>query len=107
MDSIKADVCESLKLNQNRLHEIELEDIQLAPLVQKNIYKTIAQIFTPDTAAVSEAEPKLFPIGDITCKGYWVEKTKELVLYVWLGKQSKAIIIPQNGWFLRSGITIH
>ena len=107
MDPVKAEVCDCLKLNRNRLHEIELEDIQLAPLVQKNIYKTIAQMFTPNESLDLNAESTLFPIGEITCKGYWVEHTKELVLYVWLGDQSKAILIPKNGWFLRADIVVH
>ncbi len=109
MDTRKSDVCECLDLNQSRLHEIELEDIKLEPLIQQNIYKTIAKMFTPEGDCGAELcmDPPLLPLGEITCKGYWVENTKELVLYICLGEQTKAIIVPKNGWNLRKDITIH
>jgi hypothetical protein len=44
---------------------------------------------------------------DIAYKGFWVENTKELVLYVWVGNQSRAIIVPQDGWTIRDDITIN
>ena len=40
MDTVKSGVLESLNVEQNSLNEIELEDVQLEPVVQKNIYKT-------------------------------------------------------------------
>ena len=107
MDNIKENVCDCLKLNKNRLHEIELEDIQLTPPIQKNIYKTIANIFTADAVLAADFTNPFPPLSDITCKGYWVENTKELVLYVWMGDQSKAIIIPQTGWFMKANIVVH
>ncbi len=107
LDTVKSDVCDCLKINHNRVHEIELEDIQLEPVVQKNIYKTIAKMYSPEAEIDPAAEPALIPLGEITCKGYWIENTKELVLYVWLKDQSKAIIVPKTGWDLRSDITLH
>ena len=107
MDSIKTDVCNCLNLQNNRLHEIALEDIQLTPPIQKNIYKTIANLFAADVPTATDPAALMLPMGDITCKGYWVENTKELVLYVWLGEQSKAIVVPKSGWFLRTDIIVH
>jgi len=107
MDTLKSDVFEWLKLSQNRLNEIELEDIQLEPFVQKNIYKTIAQMLSLEKPVDQGLEQSMIPTGDITCKGFWVENTKELVLYVWIGDQSRAIIVPQDGWNLRDDIIIN
>ncbi len=107
MDTVRSDVVEWLKVTQNSLNEIELEDVQLEPFVQKNIYKTIAKMLSLEKPVEQAPEKTMLPIGDITCKGFWVENTKELVLYVWIGDQSRAIIVPQDGWNLREDITIH
>jgi hypothetical protein len=107
MNQTKSNASEWIRLGQNDLHEIELEDIQLQPVVQKNIYKTITQMFLRERPEDLNRGPGLLPIGEITCKGYWVENTNELVLHVWVGEQSKAIIIPHDGWDLRAGIVVH
>ena len=107
MDNINPDVFEWLKVGQNGLNEIELEDVKLEPAIQKNVYKTIAQMLSLEKPDEQSKEPALLPIGDITCKGFWVEHTKELVLYIWIGDQSKAIIVPQNGWNIRDNIIIN
>ncbi len=107
MNSLKSDIIDRLMTDQNRLHEIELEDIQLEPVVQKNIYKTIARMFSPEAPIDPVDWQILRPIGEIACKGYWVEDTKELLLYVWIGEQSKAIIIPKDGWDIREDIIFH
>ena len=107
MEDVRSDVFEWLKVGQDRLNEIELEDIQLDAVVQKNIYKTIANMLSLEKPSEESPAQPMVPTGDITCKGFWVENTKELVLYVWIGDQSKAIIVPQNGWNLRDDIIIN
>lgn len=107
MNMVRSDVFEWLKRHRTSLNEIELEDIKLEPFVQKNIYKTIAQMLCLEKSDAQDPERTMLPIGDITCKGFWVENTKELVLYVWIGDQSRAIIIPQEGWNLRDDIIIN
>ncbi len=107
MEDVRSDVFEWLKVSQDRLNEIELEDVQLEPVVQKNIYTTIAKMLSLDKPSEQAPGQTMVPIGDITCKGFWVENTKELVLYVWIGDQSRAIIVPQDGWNLRDDIIIN
>jgi hypothetical protein len=107
MEDVRSDVFEWLKINQDTLNEIELEDIHLEPVVQRNIYKTIAKMLSLEKPCEQAPEQNMVPIGDITCKGFWVENTKELVLYVWIGDQSRAIIVPQDGWNLRDDIIIN
>jgi hypothetical protein len=107
MEDVKSDVFEWLKIGPDTLNEIELEDIQLEPVVQKNIYKTIANMLCLEKPGEEAPAQAMVPTADIICKGFWVENTKELVLYVWIGDQSKAIIVPQNGWNLRDDIVIN
>ena len=107
MENVRSDVFDWLKANQDTLNEIELEDIQLEPVVQKNIYRTIANMLSLEKPNQETLVQSMVPTGDITCKGFWVENTKELVLYVWIGDQSRAIIVPQNGWNLRDDIIIN
>lgn len=107
MDMVKSDVVDWLKISQNNLNEIELEDIKLEPSAQKNIHKAIAKMMSLEKPGNEFVERPVLPKDDITCKGFWVENTKELVLYVWIGDQSKAIIVPQNGWDIRDDIVIN
>ncbi len=107
MEMVKSDVVDWLKISQKNLNEIELEDVKLEPFIQKNIYKTIAKMMSLEKPG-NEIQERPVPLpGDITCKGFWVENSKELVLYVWIGDQSKAIIVPQDGWNLRDDIIIN
>ena len=41
------------------------------------------------------------------CRGYWVEDTRELVLYLRINSQLKAIVIPNDGWAVREDITLN
>jgi len=107
METVRSDVFDWLKVSPNNLNEIELEDVRLEPFVQKNIYKTIAQMLSLEKPDDQAPNKSMVPTGDIVCKGFWVENTKELVLYVWIGDQSKAIIVPHEGWNLRDDIVIN
>ena len=107
MNTVKSDVFDWVEVSQKSLNEIELEDVRLEPLVQKNIYNTIAKMMSLEKPVDPSTEQLVIPTGEITCKGFWVEHTKELVLYVWIGDQSRAIIIPQGGWNIRDDIIIN
>ncbi len=107
MDIVKSDVFDWLKISQKNLNEIELEDVKLEAFAQKNIYKTIAKMMSIEKPGNEILERPVLPTDDITCKGFWVENTKELVLYVWIGEQSRAIIVPQDGWDIRDDIVIN
>ena len=107
MNTVKSDVFDWLEVSHKNLNEIELEDIKLEPLAQKNIYKTIAKMMSLEKPEDGFSERPVLPTDDITCKGFWVETTRELVLYVWIGDQSRAIIVPQDGWNIREDIIVH
>jgi hypothetical protein len=107
MNTVKSDVFDWLEVSHANLNEIELEDIKLERLTHKNIHKTVAEMMSLEKPEDEFSERPVLPTDDITCKGYWVENTIELVLYVWIGDQSRAIIVPQDGWNIREDIIIH
>jgi hypothetical protein len=107
MKKIKQQICEWLDLEQNSLNEISLEDIEFAEIEEQSINDEVSQL-------LSVADSRIAPTGSdpiqqdgVPCRSYWIEDTKELVLYLWSGDQSKAIIVPQGGWTIREDITIH
>ena len=107
MNNIKSDIREWFDASQSRLNDIDLDDVKLEPLVQQTIYKTIAQMQSVSNLVDQPTEQTMLHTDDIAYKGFWVENTKELVLYVWVGNQSRAIIVPQDGWTIRDDITIN
>ncbi len=107
MDNIKPNIREWLDVSQNRLNDIALEDVKLEASIKQTIHKAISQMQSLNNLVDQPTEQTRLQTDDITCKGFWVENTKELVLYVWVGNQSKAIVVPQEGWTIRDDITIN
>ncbi len=107
MDSIKQDISHWLNIEQNCLNEIELEDVQFTPFTRANLDKTVTQMLSFNDLGTPFASQTFSQIEGIPCKGFWIENTKELVLYLWLGNQPRAIIIPQDGWMVKEDIMVH
>ncbi len=107
LNSLKQQVSEWINIEQNRLHEISLEDVIITEGVLLSIGKIVSQLmllYRSDSLSFDPIEN----INDkIPCMGYWVENSKDLVIYISVDSQSRTIIIPQNGWMLRNDITIH
>jgi hypothetical protein len=62
-------------------------------------------LYAPMTAGNAmdiQGEGKSLP-----CKSYWIENTKDLVLFIWNDLHSEAIVVPEDGWMIRNDITIH
>ena len=108
MSYIKKQLSEWLNLDRNSLNEIEIEDIEFAEFAQRNINKVVAQMLSFD-ADLEPYEEWATPDSKrgVPCKGFWVEDSKDLILYVLNGNQSKAIVVPQNGWMIKDSITIN
>ena len=105
--SIKKQLSESLHIEPQSLNEISLDDIIIADAVRHNIREALADLmlYNPmkmDTAIDISREPDHLP-----CKSYWIENTKDLVLFIWNDLHSEAIVVPQDGWMIRNDITIH
>ena len=105
--SIKKQLSESLHIEPNHLNEISLDDIVIAEAVRHNIRDALTDLMLysslkPDIKI--ESKPNATPLP---CKSFWIENTKDLVLYIWNDIHSEAIVVPQDGWMIRDDITIH
>jgi len=107
MSNIKRQISKWLNVGQETLNEIELEDIEFAEFAKQNINNAVAQMLSVDNHINLPSIENTNHTNQIPCKGFWVENTKDLVLYVLNGNQSKAIIVPKNGWMIRDSITIN
>jgi hypothetical protein len=104
---VKKQISEWIKVDQNYLHEISIDDIELADFAKLNIKSAVHQMLSFSFPNSQSANQVLEPDEGVPCKIYWVENTKDLVLYVWNDFESKAIVVPQSGWTVRADITVH
>ena len=105
--SIKEQLSESLQIEPHSLNEISLDDIVIAEAVRHNIREALTDLmlFNPTHSDV-EIELNL-EATRLPCKSFWIENSKDLVLFIWNDLHSEAIVVPQDGWMIRSDITIH
>jgi hypothetical protein len=103
---IKHSVSLALDIAAERLNEISLEDIEIEQDSQDQIYRALIDMtLKEDLDGIlrdSEAAPRGLP-----CTGFWVEGTRELILFAWSQERTKTIVIPPEDWFLRDDITLH
>ena len=105
--SIKKQLSESLQIEPQSLNEISLDDIVIADAVRHNIREALADLMLHKPMHM-DLEMAIAPEdAHLPCKSYWVENTKDLVLFIWNDLQSEAIVVPQDGWMIRNDITIH
>lgn len=96
-----------IQVDKNSLNDISLEDVEVSAYAWENIES--ATLHMTDTPAGNDSPEDLQTVlgTPLTCKSYWVEHTRELVLFFWNTSQAKTIVIPEEGWMLRDDITIH
>lgn len=107
MQRIKKNVSRTLDIATEQLNEISLEDIEIDQTFQHRIYQALydlARIGNMETATMPENE---VAGAGVPCTGFWVEDTRELVLFAWCRHKTRTIIVPSEEWFLREDITIH
>lgn len=107
MTDIKLQISEWINVEQNNLNEISMEDVEFEESTQKNINNTIIEMLSIKNQLIQSAEQIMSNNDGVTCKSFWVENTKALILYIWTDNQSKAIIVPQDSWMIRNDITLH
>jgi hypothetical protein len=107
MTDVKKRISEWLNLEQKSLNEISLEDIEFGEVEEQNINEEVEQMLSFNKHGDWNENNTMPETNSLPCKSFWVEDTKDLVLYVWDGNQSKTIIIPRNGWTIRDDITVH
>lgn len=107
MTSVKKRLSKWLNLEQKNLNEISLEDIEFMEVEEQKVNQEVAQLLSFSNRGHRCGDKDVPQADSIPCKSFWVENTRDLVLYVWNGDQSKTIIVPQNGWAIRDDITVH
>jgi len=107
MTSVKKRVSKCLHLEQKNLNEISLEDIEFMEVEEQKVNQEVAQLLSLSNFGQNCGKRNIPQSDSIPCKSFWVENTKDLILYVWSGDQSKTIIVPQSGWTIRDDITVH
>ena len=107
MHEAKANISKHMKIEQTLLNEVALEDIEFAEEAAMLISKTVEQLLTAsDPVAMLAGHADLMAHG-VPCKGYWIETSKDLVLYIWNRDYWRTIVLPQRTWSLRPDITLH
>ena len=106
MRHIKNTVSQTLDIASDRLNEISLEDIEIDQTSQDRIYQALYEMAILNDLAPRGNDQKEAHPG-VPCTGFWIEDTRELVLFAWCQHKSKTIVIPPEDWFLREDITVH
>ena len=106
MKRIKKNVSQTLDIASEKLNEISLEDIEIEQASQHRIYQALHDIALLSDPYTSKPDPEEARIG-VPCTGFWVEDTRELVLFAWSQYKTKTIVVPSEEWFLREDITVH
>ena len=105
--SIKKQLSESLQIEPQSLNEISLDDIVIADAVRHNIREALADLMLYNPMHMDMEMAISQESAHLPCKSYWIENTKDLVLFIWNDLHSEAIVVPQDGWMIRNDITIH
>ena len=107
MDRLKELISELFEIDLDCLHNIEVQDIEFEPLARQEIDKAIVEMSSLIESTSDIEKQFMPPKSGINCQGFWIEDTTDLVVYLWDGFQSKAILLGSHNWAIRSDITIH
>jgi hypothetical protein len=106
LQHIKRTVSLALDIAAERLNEISLEDVEIEQESQDQIYQALYDMALREVLAGDRPTPESSPTG-VPCTGFWVEDTRELILFAWNQDRTQTIVIPPEDWFLRDDITVH
>jgi len=107
MSGLKKHISECIDVDQHSLNEISLDDIRFEENTMICIRKAVMQmlaLYDPFDPAI---ERTILYNKGVPCIGFWVENTKDLVLYFSIEKHSKTLIVDNDGWTIRDDITIN
>lgn len=102
MMDVKQQISDWIAIAKDNLNDISLEDVEMSEFALENI----------ESATLGMAENAMGGLpavlaNRLICKSYWIEHTRELVLFFLNAGQAKAVVIPAEGWMLRGDITLH
>lgn len=106
MKRIKKTVSLTLDIATEQLNEISLEDVEIDQCSQHRIYRALYDMALIKDLYSQRPESEESSPG-VPCTGFWVEDTRELVLFAWSQYKTKTIVVPSEEWFLREDITVH
>jgi len=107
MSSLKQYISESINVDQSCLNEISLDDVRFVEDTQICIRKAVIQMLALYEPFNPSFEQTILYTKGVPCIGFWIENTKDLVLYFSIENQSRTIIVHRNGWMIRDDITIN
>lgn len=107
MPSLKKHIGECVDIDQSRLNEISLDDVRFEENTLIFIKRTLMQMLNLYDPFEPAMECNMLYERGVPCKGFWVENTKDLVLYFTIEKYFKTLIVDKDGWMIRDDITIN
>ncbi len=103
----KQQISDWTQIDKNSLNDISLEDVEVSAYARDNIESATFHMADAPPEYDTPEELQTAQGTHLACKSYWVEHTRELVLFIWNTSQAKTIVIPEEGWMLRDDITLH
>ena len=105
--NLKQQISQSINIDPNHLNEISIEDVKFSLNTQLNINNIVVELMRLyDPGSISELLTAS-PDHRIPCRGYWVERTKDLVVHISVQKHSRTIVVPSDSWEIRDDVTIN
>lgn len=106
MQRIKRELSKKLKISAGQLNEISLEDVELMDDAQRRVYRAVYEM--AECGLEGSTEPaRLQSENLMPCTSYWVEGSRDLVLYIWNEYLTKTIVVPEEQWAIRKDITVN
>jgi hypothetical protein len=103
MLDVKQQICDWTHITKDCLNDIALEDVEMSAYALDSVAAATHQMagFPEGCGAAPDLE------GPLACRSYWVEHTRELIVFFWNAGEARAVVVPAEGWMLKSDITIH
>lgn len=107
MHRLKELISDLFEIELDLLHNIEIQDIQFAPGAEQEIGKTLGEMSPLGEGPLNVPWQMKDQKDGVRCQGFWIESTRDLVLYLWDPCESRAILLGKDNWNVRNDITIH
>lgn len=107
MSSLKKHISKCIEIDQIRLNEISLKDVWFEENTLICIREAVLHMLESYYPFDPDINRKVLNHEGVPCKGFWVENTKDLVLYFTIEKNFKTLIVDKDDWMVRDDITIN
>ena len=107
MSILKKNISECIEVDHISLNEISINDIWFEENTLICIKETMMQMLESYYPFDHDINRKTLYNKGVPCKGFWIENTKDLVLYFTIEKNFKTLIVDKDDWMVRDDITIN